>query len=69
LNIVPLRIKDVIKRGIVPQNMFQNHEGLNGNKIADFMLNNPESIENAWHDPELNFENSLLKEILNDERI
>ena len=59
-----MRIKDVVKRGIVPKNILQNHESLNGNKISDFMLNNPEMIEKAWDDPEITFENSLLMEVL-----
>lgn len=69
LNIVPLRIKDVVKRGIVPKNLFQNHEGLQGNKIADFMLNSPENIEKAWDNPETTFENSLIMEVLSLDRI
>ena len=64
-----MRIKDVVKRGIVPKNIFQNHESLNGNKISDFMLNNPEMIEKAWDDPENTFENSLLMEVLSKDRI
>lgn len=64
-----MRIKDVVKRGIVPKNLFQNHEGLNGNKICDYMLNNPEAIEKAWEDPEITFENSLLMEVLSQDRI
>ena len=69
LNIVPMRIKDVVKRGIVPKNIFQNHESLNGNKICDFLLNSPELIEKAWEDPEFTYENSLLMELLSQDRI
>jgi hypothetical protein len=69
LNIVPMRIKDVVKRGIVPKNLFQNHEGLQGNKIADFMLNTPGNLERAWDDPEFTFENSLIMEVLSLDRI
>lgn len=56
LNIVPMRIKNVIKKVIVSKNLFQNHKRLKGNKIADSKLNNPENLKKAWDDPEITLE-------------
>jgi hypothetical protein len=48
LNVVPLRLNDIIQKGSKPQNIFQNYEGLNGKNVCEMILTDPGLIEKSW---------------------
>lgn len=65
---VPQRLKDLMERGLTPLNIFQNHEVLEGGKMCDFLLSEPEIIEENWqanHAAEV----SLIVELLDESRL